>query len=128
MKIAVTHSGNFKKTEHFLKHAKIANVRHILNRYGAEGVRALQSATPIDTGKTAESWDYKVSYSKSTGIYEVGWFNTNENEGVSIALLLQYGHGTGTGVWVEGYDYINPALKSIFDNMAEEVWREVTNG
>ena len=96
----------------------------ILDRYGKEGVRALSQATPTDTGLTAISWSYKVETSRSGA--KITWYNTNIQNGVPIALILQYGHGTGTGGYVEGRDYINPAIQPIFDKLAEEAWREVT--
>ena len=96
-----------------------------LNHYAQMGVDALKSATPVDTGKTADSWYYEIH--KSISGITIRWCNSNINEGVPIAVILQYGHGTGTGGYVEGTDYINPAIKPIFDEIADAVWKEVTN-
>ena len=101
------------------------NYTKVLEKYGQIGVEALSSATPIDSGVTAGSWYYKVSVSDEYASLE--FHNSNINDGVSIALILQYGHGTGTGGWVEGRDYINPAIQPIFDEVARSVWREVTS-
>jgi len=99
-------------------------IRNILNKYGDKGVAALAAATPKDTGLTASSWEYQVSKT-GTG-YSITWNNTNVNNGVNIALILQLGHGTGTGGYVQGVDYINPALASIFEQLADEAWQEVS--
>jgi hypothetical protein len=98
--------------------------RGILDKYGAEGVAALASATPVDTGETARSWYYKIERDKS-GSFTLAFFNSNIQNGVPIAIILQYGHGTRNGGWVEGRDYINPAIQPIFDRLADEAWREV---
>ena len=92
--------------------------------YGEKGVSALASATPVDTGKTAESWQYKIEQTK--GSIRIYWTNTNVNNGVPIAIIIQTGHGTGTGGYVQGRDYINPAIRPIFDNIANDVWRDIT--
>lgn len=97
-----------------------------LSQYGDRGVRALEAATPKDSGDTAHSWSYKVT--KEKGYYSIAWFNDHVQNESNIAILLQYGHGTGTGGYVEGRDYINPAMQPIFDQMANELWKEVTNG
>lgn len=99
-------------------------LRHILDQYGAKGVAALSAATPVRSGETANSWDYKIEQSGQR--YSISWTNSNINNGVNIALIIQLGHGTGTGGYVQGVDYINPALRPIFDQMAEEAWQEVT--
>lgn len=98
----------------------------ILDKYGREGVAALASATPVDTGLTAKSWYYKIENKK--GSVTISFLNSNIQNGVPIAIILQYGHGTGTGGWVEGRDYINPAIQPIFDRIVAEAWREVTKG
>ena len=96
-----------------------------LDKYGQAGVAALASATPTDTGKTASSWRYEII---STGSgFKIDFLNSNINENVNIALILQYGHGTGTGGYVAGRDYINPAIQPVFDKLADEAWKEVTN-
>lgn len=100
-------------------------VEHILEKYGSKGVSALSSATPIDSGLTASSWTYVVEVKGESAT--IHWMNTNSNKGVNIAVILQYGHGTGTGGYVQGRDYINPAMRPIFDQIAEEAWREVVN-
>ena len=95
-----------------------------LNKYGQEGVAALASATPIDTGKTAASWYYEIR--EENGEIIISFNNSNIQNGVPIAIIIQHGHGTGTGGWVQGRDYINPALQPIFDEIANRAWREVT--
>lgn len=122
--ITIRSRGNFEKTDRFFKKMLRGEIKQILRRYGDEGVKALADATPKDTGRTAASWDYKVEHSK--GVYSIVWTNSNINQGVPIAIILQYGHGTGTGGYVEGRDYINPALRPVFDRIAEEAWKEVT--
>ena len=123
--IVVKQSGNFNNTERFLKGAKKLHIEKILDRFGKEGVRAFASATPVDSGLTANSWGYDVSVSR--GSYSITWTNTNVVNGVPIAIILQYGHGTGTGGYVQGRDYINPAIKPIFDMIANAIWQEVVN-
>lgn len=95
-----------------------------LKKGGERGVDALAAATPTDTGKTAASWRYRIV--KERGSYRIEWWNSNNDRGAVVALLLQYGHGTGTGGYVSGIDYINPALKPIFDQIADDVWKQVT--
>lgn len=122
--LTVKHKGNFRKTEKFLKDNRNAKIIRILEKYAQEGVEALKAATPKDTGKTAESWDYEITVGK--GGPSITFTNSNVNEYVSIALILQYGHATGTGGYVQGVDYINPALKPVFDRIVKKAWREVT--
>lgn len=122
--ITFTHKGDFGKTTKFLKRASKADILQILHRYGREGVSALAAATPVDSGETANSWSYEVSGSR--GSYTITWTNSHINQGVPIAVIIQYGHGTGTGGWVQGRDYINPAIRPVFDSIAESAWREVT--
>lgn len=122
--IIFKHKGNFNNTEKALKKAARANYLRILHEYGRKGVAALASATPVDTGNTAGSWDYEISITKTA--YRINWTNSHVEDGVPIAILIQYGHATRNGGYVEGRDYINPAMKSIFENMANEIWREVT--
>lgn len=122
--IGVKVQGSFSKTERFLKNAKQQSVVRILSKYGEKGVAALASATPVDSGLTAASWYYKVEITR-TGAKLV-FCNSNTNKGVPIAIILQYGHATGTGGWVEGRDYINPAIRPIFDEITKSMWREVT--
>lgn len=121
--IKITQKGDFSKVEMFLERLKEGFNKSIFDKYGKMGVEALRNATPVDTGLTAASWSYQVKYAKDSVTIE--FHNSHINKHVNIALILQYGHGTGTGGWVEGRDYINPALQPIFDQMAEEAWREV---
>ena len=122
--IVIKQSGSFKNTKRFLSRASQLNIRNVLDRYGREGVVALASATPVDTGLTANSWGYEVHISKN--MYSIVWTNSNIVNGVPIAILLQYGHATKNGGYVQGRDYINPAIRPIFDRIAQEVWKEVT--
>ncbi len=122
--ISFRHKGNYSKaTQYFERLREVAKLG-ILDKYGREGVAALSSATPVDSGKTANSWNYEIEY--SSGSAKIIFTNSNVNKGVNIAIILQYGHGTGTGGWVQGRDYINPAIQPIFDKIADEAWREVT--
>jgi hypothetical protein len=123
---SVTSHGDFKKTTKFLEFMKSGDIFNNLNAYGRRGVDALSSATPIDTGETANSWGYQVAHEK--GRYSISWFNTHREGRVNIAVIIQYGHGTGTGGWVEGRDYINPAIQPVFDRIVDDIWRQVTNG
>ncbi len=122
--ISFVHKGDFSKTKGFFKRAKQLKYQIILEKYGKIGVDALRDATPVRTGTTANSWYYKIQ-NRSDGI-AIEWFNSNRNNGVPIAIILQYGHATGTGGYVRGIDYINPALKPVFDDILENVWKEVT--
>lgn len=117
--------GDFSKLIDFLeKISKPNRIDEILERYGQLGVDALRSATPKDTGNTANQWSYKID--RSGGSSTIAFYNSNINKGVPVAIILQYGHGTGWGGYVEGKDYINPALQPIFEKIADEAWREVT--
>ena len=124
--IKFQHKGTLKKTEQYLKNARKQNYIPILEKYGRIGVQQLSSYTPVDTGKTSSSWGYEIVQTKNK--ISIHWTNSNINNGVPIAIIIQYGHGTGSGGYVEGVDYINPALKSIFEKVAEEIWREVIKG
>jgi hypothetical protein len=115
--------GDFKNLESFLNKANKFDMRSILDRYGREGVEALRSNTPIDSGLTASSWDYYIETNKRTS--KIVWTNTHNISGVNIAIILQYGHATKNGGYVQGRDYINPAIRPIMDKIAEDVWREV---
>ena len=117
-------TGSFNKTERFLKKAHNASKTIDLTKYGEKGVAALQAATPTRTGVTANSWYYKIEKSGST--ITLSFLNSNVNRGVPIAIILQYAHGTNNGGWVQGRDYINPALRPVFDEMAQAIWKEVT--
>lgn len=122
--ISFTHSGDFDNTKRFLKNANRWKTSRLLKVCGERGVSALSEATPVDTGKTAASWDYEIIITKSS--VTVQWTNSNMSDGTPIAILIQYGHGTATGGYVRGRDYINPAIRPIFDEMADEIWEEVT--
>ena len=121
--INIRQKGDFKNLSSFLEKTKEKLNIGLLDKYGREGVAALQAATPKDTGKTSESWYYKIE--RKNGSVSLTFHNSNQNKGVPIAILLQYGHATGNGGYVEGVDYINPALRPIFDKIAEEAWKEV---
>ena len=116
--------GDFSKLTRFLERAKEAVRLGDLDKYGREGVVALASATPVDSGLTANSWYYTIEH--KNGSSSINFHNSNLQNGVPIAVILQYGHGTRNGGWVEGRDYINPAIQPIFDRIANDAWREVT--
>lgn len=123
--ITFSSSGDFNNLEKFLKKMLHGDLYSVLSKYGEEGVAALSQATPRDTGKTAGAWSYEIKRdSTSTSII---WSNGNVVDGRPVAILLQYGHGTGTGGYVAGRDFINPALRPIFDRIANSVWKEVTS-
>lgn len=122
--IGFRQKGDFSKTTNFLSNLKKKISVYILDRYGRQGVAALSSATPVDTGLTANSWYYKIE--RDANSVKIVFCNSNIQNGVPIAIILQYGHGTGTGGWVEGRDYINPAIQPVFDKIANDAWREVT--
>lgn len=121
--ISVRSKGDFKNLERMLRKSMGLRYRHVLERYARHGVEALAAATPRDTGETAASWGYEIV--EGDGTLSIHWTNSHINKGVNIAMILQYGHGTGTGGYVQGVDYINPALKPIFDAMADAAWKEV---
>lgn len=123
--ISVKQKGDFSKLTRYLEKVKGVFKLSILDKYGREGVAALSSATPIDSGETANSWHYKVERKNNTA--SIAFYNSNIQNGVPIAIILQYGHGTRNGGWVEGRDYINPAIQPIFDRILADVWKEVTN-
>ncbi len=121
--ISVRSRGNFDRLEKALKKSIGRNYKKVLEKYAEKGVKALMENTPIDTGETAVSWGYEIV--EEPGRISVHWTNSHVVQGVNIALILQYGHGTGTGGYVRGVDYINPALKPIFNAMADAAWKEV---
>lgn len=125
MKISFTSKGDFSKTIKFLNKVKNVKINNILSKYGKIGVTALSKATPKDSGVTSQSWNYRIEVNNNNA--SIVWYNTNVVKGVNIAVILQYGHGTRNGGWVEGIDYINPAMKPIFDKIVDQVWKEVTN-
>lgn len=115
--------GNFTRTERFFEHARQVLKLGILDKYGRKGVEILRENTPRETGKTADSWGYYIEH--KNGGDSIVWTNSNINDGAPIAILLQYGHATGTGGFVQGVDYINPAIKPLFEQLADEAWKEV---
>lgn len=123
--ISFRQKGDFSKLTRYLERVKEAVHVGDLDKYGREGVAALASATPVDSGNTANSWYYKIENKKESA--SITFYNSNIQNGVPIAIILQYGHGTRNGGWVQGRDYINPAIQPIFDKIAESAWKEVTN-
>lgn len=122
--ISFRHKGEFKKVTRYLVNAKKAVKISDLERFGREGIAALASATPVDTGLTAGSWYYEIEQNNGSAV--IRFNNSNIQNGVSIAIILQYGHGTNNGGWIQGRDYINPAIQPIFDKIARDAWKEVT--
>lgn len=116
--------GDFKKLTNYLEKAKKTIHSSTLDKFGREGVEALSNATPTDTGLTSKSWYYEIKYEKNS--VAITFNNSNIQNGVPIAIILQYGHGTRNGGWVQGRDYINPAIQPIFDKIVNEAWKEVT--
>ena len=125
MRVKFEVSGGFTKTERFLNRMKRREYLNVLDEFGRDGVQALRNATPVDSGATAEARDYETKRTRNST--ETVWTNSNINDGVPIAVILQYGHGTGTGGYVQGRDYINPAIRPIFDKIAEKAWKVVTS-
>lgn len=125
MAISISTSGSFAKTEAFLKKMSNLDISGILRSAGQQGVNALASATPTDSGLAASSWDFQVSGGK--GGATITWTNTDVESGFPVAIMLQFGYGTGTGGYVAGRDYINPAMKPVFDQIADKVWKVVTS-
>ena len=122
--ISFRHKGDFSKLTSFLEKSKGVIKLSNLDKFGREGVAALASATPVDSGKTANSWYYEIE--NRNGSATITFYNSNIQNGVPIAILLQYGHGTRNGGWVQGRDYINPTIQPIFDKIANSAWKEVT--
>lgn len=123
MKITFQQKGNFSKATRYMERIKEIFHFGLLDKYGKDGVAALSSATPVDSGNTANSWYYEIENKK--GQVRINFLNSNINQGVPIAIILQYGHGTGTGGWVQGRDYINPAIQPVFDRILQDIWKEV---
>ena len=122
--VVMKQSGSLKNFEGFLYKNRKRRLYQLLNEYGKQGVELLRDATPVDTGKTATGWDYEIEVnSQRISLY---WVNNNVNEGVPIAILIQYGHATRSGSYVQGVDYINPALRPLFESMATKLWKEVS--
>lgn len=122
--ISFSHKGDFSRTKKYLVSVKNVDRLVDLDKYGREGVAALASATPVDSGMTANSWYYEIERKRNS--VTISFYNSNIQNGVPIAIILQYGHGTNNGGWVEGRDYINPAIQPIFDKITKDAWREVT--
>jgi hypothetical protein len=123
--ISFSSSGNFNRTDSFLKAMLGNSLKSVLEQYGRQGVQALASATPRESGETAAAWGYEVTTSRRGAT--ITWTNSHVVSGAPIAIMLQYGHGTGTGGYVQGRDYINPAIQPIFDQIASDVWKVVTS-
>lgn len=123
--IEITVTGDTKRTEKFLASMANGDPFKGLESLAQEGVAALKSVTPHATGETAAAWTYEIE--QGEGSFTIWWLNTHTVEGFNVAIGLQYGHGTGQGGWVQGYDYINPALRPVFDKIADKVWKEVQN-
>lgn len=122
--VTMKQSGSLKNFEGFLYKNRKRRLYQLLNEYGKQGVELLRDATPVDTGKTATGWDYEIEVnSQGVSLY---WVNSNVNEGVPIAILIQYGHATRKGTYVQGIDYINPALRPLFESMGEKLWKEMS--
>jgi hypothetical protein len=124
--ISASVTGSFDKTTSYLERMQSGQMFRGLDRYGSTGVSFLSNATPVDTGRAASSWGYRVTH--KNGKHSIAWFNTDVEGGVNVALILQYGHGTGTGGYVVGRDYINPAMRPLFDKIVTDIWMEVTRG
>lgn len=122
--ITITQKGDFNTVEKYLRRLKTQEVFSVLSKYGSLGQNALSNATPVESGLTAASWYYTIQ--QRPGYYSIRWHNSHIESGIPIAVILQYGHGTGTGGYVQGRDYIMPAIRPIFDQIAAEAWREVT--
>ena len=121
--ITFSQKGDFRKVDQLFDRALHLSRYTKLDTYGKEGVEALRAATPVDSGATRDGWSYKISYER--GSCSITFENSNVNEGVPIAIILQYGHGTRNGGFVQGRDYINPAIQPVFDRMADNAWKEV---
>lgn len=122
--ITITQRGSFNRTERYLRKLKFEKLQAVLNKYGSLGVATLSAATPVDSGETAASWYYTIE--SRPGYYSIHWRNRHIDGGFPVAVMLQYGHGTGTGGYVQGRNYIMPAIRPVFDQIAAEAWREVT--
>lgn len=125
MRAIFTSRGSFNHMESFLRSMRRMNIERLVEPYAVQGVRALEAATPEDSGATARAWSYEIK--SSGGKVTITWTNSNLQNGFPVAVMLQYGYGTGTGGYVQGRDYINPVLKPVFDNIADGVWRVVTS-
>lgn len=123
--ISLSSSGSFDKTEKFLRSLQKLNLGRLAQAQAEKGVRALAEATPQESGLAANSWSYEITQSK--GSLNIAWKNSNVEGGYHVAVMIQYGHGTGTGGWIQGVDYINPAMRPVFDQIADTLWKAVTS-
>lgn len=123
---SLSSSGSFAKTEAYLRTLAKLDLEQILENSGQAGVSALAAATPVDSGLSSNSWSYKIERTSSS--VTISWYNTDEENGFPVAIMLQYGYATGTGGYVAGRDYINPAIKPVFDKIESDVWKAVTSG
>ena len=123
--IVLTRKGDYSKATKYLENLKKKDFLKLLNEYGQKGVEALSAATPVDTGRTAQSWSYEIQ--KNSDGYTLAWTNSSRNQGISIVILNQYGHATRDGGWVKGIDFINPAMRPIFRQFAEDLQKEVSS-
>jgi hypothetical protein len=123
--IRFKHRGSFNKTEKFLKAMRRLDVKNLVEREVSQGVQALKAATPKDSGIAAESWGYEIRQNGRS--VKISWINVDIENGFPVAVAVQFGYATGTGGWVEGRDYINPAMKPVFDRIVERVWKVVTS-
>jgi len=126
MSVTIHTAGSFKHSFAFLEKFHHSKIPSELKGFGRRGVDALRSTTPIESGETAQAWDFEI-VDRGHGSWTIYWTNSHIEDDVPIAVILQFGHGTGTGGWVEGRDYINPALVHIFDDIAEQAWKVVTS-
>jgi hypothetical protein len=124
--LTIENTGNFEKTKSFFKYITTDSMYEYLDSYGRTGVNALRNATPKDSGLAAESWSYEISFDR--GGATIQWTNRDIESGFPVAVMIQYGHGTGTGGYVEGRDYINPAMRPVFDEISDAVWALVSGG
>jgi len=125
VRISLSDSGGFKKTEQFLRSLQKLPIEKLVEPQAQRGVRALSAATPIDSSRAATSWGYDIK--KTANAVTITWTNSDVEGGFPVVIMLQYGHGTGTGGYVQGIDFINPAIRPIFDQIAETVWKAVTS-
>lgn len=123
--VSLSSSGSFDKTEKFLRSMQKMDVGKIIEGQARKGVQALSAATPFDSGLASNSWDYAIT--KTNNSVTIGWTNSDVENGYPVAIMIQYGHGTGTGGWIQGIDYINPAMRPIFDEILQTVWKAVTS-
>lgn len=123
--ISLSADGSFDKTERFLRSMQKLDVKKTIDAAAQRGVVALSRATPLESGLAAASWGYVITHAK--GSVSIGWTNSDVEDGYPVAIMIQYGHGTGTGGWIQGIDYINPAMRPVFDEIAETVWKAVTS-